>query len=98
MTSSLGKCPLALPLNIWRHDVTSAVLKGVGLAYVAAVFTKLASFYLLNFTSVFAKDIKTRYATAGTWAVVTGGSEGIGFALANELASRGMNMAIIALD
>jgi short-subunit dehydrogenase len=29
---------------------------------------------------------------------VTGGSEGIGFALANELASRGLDVAIIALD
>ena len=32
----------------------------------------------------------------GTWALVLGGSEGLGKAIANELAGRGMNVAILA--
>ena len=96
---SIAKSPLAtFPVGLWRHDVTTAVLKGIGLAYCASAVLRLGSFWLLNFTSVFANNIKQRYAKAGSWAVVTGGSEGIGFALANELAARGFNVAVIALD
>jgi len=36
---------------------------------------------------------KTRF---GPWAVIAGGSDGIGFAFAEELASRGLNLALIA--
>jgi len=39
------------------------------------------------------KDFKTRY---GEWAVVTGSSQGIGRSYALELASRGLNIALVA--
>jgi 17beta-estradiol 17-dehydrogenase / very-long-chain 3-oxoacyl-CoA reductase len=41
-------------------------------------------------------DLKARYKKAGSWAVVTGGSDGIGRALALELATRGFNVCIIS--
>ena len=34
----------------------------------------------------------------GPWAVIAGGSDGIGSAFAGELASRGLNLALIARD
>ena len=86
-------------LGKFRHDssMISLGLKVLGAAWILQMVSSLASFALLNFTNFSAIDIKKRYAKAGTWAVVTGGSEGIGFALANELAAKGMNIAIIAL-
>lgn len=52
----------------------------------------LASLYLPS------RDLLKRYKGAGNWAVITGGSEGIGFSMAIDLARRGFNVAIIALD
>ncbi len=98
MTLGASRCAVAGLSSLWRGDGVSALLKTVGLAYLTSRCLRLASFFLLNYTSIFAHDIKKRYAKAGSWAVVTGGSEGIGFALANELARRGMNICIIALD
>ena len=34
----------------------------------------------------------------GPWAVIAGGSDGIGSVFAEELASRGLNLALIAQD
>ena len=33
-----------------------------------------------------------------SWAVVTGGSEGVGYAFAEELANRGFNIVLMARD
>lgn len=40
-----------------------------------------------------ATDLRDRY---GTWAIVAGGSDGVGAAFANELAARGMNIVLVA--
>src|SRR5436305_5538184 len=41
---------------------------------------------------------KTQFPTAGRTAVVTGGSQGLGLAIAKLLASRGANVVIVAQD
>ena len=41
-------------------------------------------------------DLKATYGKFGSWAVVTGASDGIGRALAVELARRGFNVVAVA--
>jgi 17beta-estradiol 17-dehydrogenase / very-long-chain 3-oxoacyl-CoA reductase len=62
------------------------------LAHVVKWARFLGSLYLPS------HNLLARYRRAGTWAVITGGSEGIGFSMAIDLAKRGFNVAIIALD
>jgi 17beta-estradiol 17-dehydrogenase / very-long-chain 3-oxoacyl-CoA reductase len=40
-------------------------------------------------------DLPARYG-AGSWAVVTGGSDGIGFGFCQELAAAGMNVCLVS--
>ena len=42
-------------------------------------------------------NLKEKYGRFGSWAVVTGASEGIGLSFARDLAKRGFNVCIIAL-
>ncbi|CUF35323.1 short chain dehydrogenase, putative [Bodo saltans] len=69
----------------------------LGAAFVALeIFraTRVAGRYLLPRSS--AGHLKAKYAKAGSWAVVTGASDGIGRALALELAAIGFNVCVIA--
>ncbi|KAG5468090.1 hypothetical protein LSCM1_02059 [Leishmania martiniquensis] len=68
-------------------SLVGAVTLGVAL-YKALTFLKIN--YL---TSV---NMKRRYAAAGDWAVVTGATEGIGYAMALDLGRRGFNVCVIA--
>lgn len=85
-------------LSIWRAAPWTAqkALTAVGGLYVASHVLSLARFFYVN--HLCSSSIKKSYAAAGSWAVVTGGSEGIGFSMACELARQGMNVIIIALD
>lgn len=56
--------------------------------------TKVAARFLLPRPRAF--SLKAKYAAAGDWAVVTGASDGIGRALALELARCGFNVCVIA--
>lgn len=70
------------------------LLSAVGAVATALVIARLAHFVRLNmFTTC---DLKRRYAKAGEWALVTGASEGIGHAMAMDLARRGFNVCVIA--
>lgn len=65
-----------------------------GAVAIAYTVLRILSFVKLNFlTSV---NMKKRYGAAGDWAVVTGGTEGIGHAMAIDLSRRGFNVCIIA--
>ncbi len=77
-----------------RASFALEVLGGLALARTAL---SVYSFVQLNLLGR-GYDLRKRYAAAGSYAVVTGGSDGIGFAMATELAKRGFNLVIIALD
>jgi len=66
----------------------------VGAVYMAYWGLKWAVWLYTNFVA--SVNLKKRYAKAGTWAVVTGASDGIGRAFAIDLAKRGFNVCIIA--
>jgi 17beta-estradiol 17-dehydrogenase / very-long-chain 3-oxoacyl-CoA reductase len=75
----------------------SRALQVLGAAFVALELlraTRVAGRYLLPRSSAY--HLKARYAKAGSWAVVTGASDGIGRALALELAVIGFNVCVIA--
>jgi len=67
------------------------VLGALTAAYFLVRFLLFVKLYFL--TSV---DLKAKYGKVGSWAVVTGASEGIGHAIAVELSQRGFNVCVIA--
>lgn len=70
------------------------ILAGVGLLTLSCLLLRVLKFLKLNYlTSV---NMKKKYGKAGEWAVVTGASEGIGQAMALDLARRGFNVCVIA--
>lgn len=67
-----------------------AVIGGLCFVYlIAKLLWTLVKFILPG------KDFKERYG-AHSWAVITGGSDGIGLGFAEELAEKGFNICIMA--
>lgn len=74
------------------------------LAIVGALSLSAAALRVLRFIKINClthTNLKARYAVSGSssngsWAVVTGASEGIGYGLAMDLAKRGFNVCVIA--
>lgn len=66
----------------------------VGAVALGFVMFKVFSFVKINYMT--SLNMKKRYGKAGEWAVVTGASEGIGQAMAIDLARRGFNVCVIA--
>ncbi|XP_065347827.1 hydroxysteroid dehydrogenase-like protein 1 [Cloeon dipterum] len=60
---------------------------------VISIWTKISYKYALSKWIFQQKDLVKKY---GSWAVVTGSSDGIGKSLAKELAKRGMNIVLIS--
>lgn len=56
----------------------------------------LAKLLYSIYRNVFFYDQIVDFTSCGKWAIVTGGSDGIGLAYANELAQRGLNLVLIS--
>ncbi len=66
----------------------------IGAFYVIRWFARIAkTIYQINYGT---KVTPERYGPKGSWAVVTGSTDGIGKAFAMELASRGFNIVLIS--
>lgn len=83
--------------NIW--DSTSLItmilsfLKIVGFIKLMELAVRVVWTVKRNLRST--AHLAGRYGK-GSWAVITGGSDGIGLAMGKELASRGFNIVIVA--
>ena len=78
------------PIFLSRSFAIVCSLLG-GLTILSSVLT-ISSFFYCHFIR-FAKDIKKTY---GSWAVITGATDGIGKAMAFELARKGINVVLIS--
>lgn len=56
----------------------------------------LAKLLYSIYRNVFFYDQIVDFTSCGKWAIVTGGSDGIGLAYATELAQRGLNLVLIS--
>lgn len=85
-----------MPLATFLSSRATPILSVVGGLFLLHKFVSVSLFAYRTFVA--GGSLLSRYGRAGHWAVVTGGSEGIGFAMANELAARGFSVAVIALE
>lgn len=81
-----------MPLPFLTNPIFKKIAAAVGTLYILS--------FVFDFVhGIFArlirpgKDVKKIY---GTWAVVTGGTDGIGYAMAEEFARKGMNVMLIS--
>ena len=77
-------------LNYW--PVVAFVLIGF-YEFVRTALTVFGAIKRHCFTNGY--DLKTRYANSDSWAVVTGGSDGIGLEICNQLGQMGFNICIV---
>ncbi|CAJ2514306.1 Uu.00g024250.m01.CDS01 [Anthostomella pinea] len=83
------------------HNAVAAVPRGVqlGLAGVGALFvgSKVLSFLRLVLSMFVLSGTNLRkYGKKGTWAVVTGASDGLGKEYATQLAAKGFNLVLVS--
>jgi 17beta-estradiol 17-dehydrogenase / very-long-chain 3-oxoacyl-CoA reductase len=79
-----------------RTDTIAKACSVIGALWIGAHVVKWARFLRTLYHP--GANLAKKYMRAGNWAVVTGGSEGIGFAMGMDLAKRGFSVILIALD
>jgi len=84
-------------MTFLNFDQAGCVLSIVGGVYLFFYFYRLLK-YLYYLLVTFGFKNYVEFKKYGSWAVVTGGTNGIGKALANQLASKGVNIIIISRD
>lgn len=93
---------LAAPLDAWRTVCAAFAAYPYLAPFTLVGFLSLATYVGLLFAQWFVCDLilsdnlKKRYKA--DWAVVTGGSSGIGRAIVEKLVRQGMNVVIVALQ
>lgn len=87
--------PLRLPLilyKLWASDVRQSITSTIGTALILFVLYRA-----VVFAWTFIRPSKLQiycHSETGSWALVTGGSDGIGLAFGEELSSRGFNVLL----
>lgn len=79
----------------WEHPIIGAAL--VGVVFAITFTTASLGTYFLPWLASFAfgpQDLRKKYSAQ--WAIVTGGSSGIGKAITKRLAAQGLNVVIAA--
>jgi short-subunit dehydrogenase len=71
------------------------LIKLVGALFIGYYALQLILFVIFKFLAK-GHNLKARYGGQRTFAVVTGGSDGIGLAICNELAAQGFNICIVS--
>ena len=82
---------LSTLLGLVWNDVTTTVFGAIGIFAVLSYLLPIAVIALLP-----VPDLKKKYSAE--WALVTGGSSGIGKSVARRLAQQGINVVIASLD
>eukprot|EP00128_Syssomonas_multiformis_P014529 Colp12_sorted_trinity150504_noHs@26664 len=84
--------------QIFKATLPESYFALFGLAIVAAVGLKFSATVLCAIWVYFLRPGKNLKKVYGEWAVVTGSTDGIGKAYAEELARKGLNIVLIARD
>ncbi|XP_010874422.1 testosterone 17-beta-dehydrogenase 3 isoform X1 [Esox lucius] len=77
-------------------DVMELFFVWLGAAVVVFYVIKIVSFVKMFYSGVLFLQPASFFTSMGEWAVVTGGSDGIGRAYSFELAGRGLNIVILS--
>ncbi|XP_043914907.1 testosterone 17-beta-dehydrogenase 3 [Protopterus annectens] len=78
------------------EDFQMEFFTGLGILVFLIYLVKFLKFLKYIFPDTWSPQPKTFFCSMGEWAVVTGGSDGIGKAYALELAKRGLNIILIS--
>jgi hypothetical protein len=79
----------------WKPQTVEWIIFSIGALIVLIYTIKLLCFILMNCRCK--QNLLEKYGTRDkTYAIVTGGSDGIGLALCHELASQGFNICLIS--
>jgi 17beta-estradiol 17-dehydrogenase / very-long-chain 3-oxoacyl-CoA reductase len=85
-------------LHVEQHTALSLTLSTIGALTLATIFYQIVSFLLSTFivSGHSLEKFKDKKSADGTWAVITGASDGLGRQYALQLADKGFNVLLIS--